>query len=185
MARILLISGSTRSASTNTALLRTAAAAAPVGLEAVLYAGMTSLPHFNPDDDRDPLPPSVADLRARIAAADAVLLCTPEYAGAMPGSFKNLLDWTVGGIEMYRKPVAWVHAAAAPERGRHAQESLATVLGYLHADVVTDACVHIGVAGELVGADGMIADPDVRRRTARVLETLAQHAASRPAPAGG
>lgn len=175
MARILLISGSTRGGSTNTALLRTAVAAAPDGIEAVLYEGMTSLPHFNPDDDADPLPAPVADLRARIAAADAVLLCTPEYAGAMPGSFKNLLDWTVGGIEMYEKPVAWVQASASPERGRHAHESLATVLGYLHADIVTEACVHIGVAREMVGPDGTIADADVRAGTAGVLTTLARH----------
>ena len=96
-ARILLISGSTRGASTNTALLRTACDVSPRGVEPELYDGLTGLPHFNPDDDADPLPPAVADLRARIAAADAVLFCTPEYAGALPGSFKNLLDWTVGG----------------------------------------------------------------------------------------
>lgn len=43
------------------------------------------------------------------AAADAVLFCTPEYAGALPGSFKNLLDWTVGGGETYGKPAAWIN----------------------------------------------------------------------------
>jgi NAD(P)H-dependent FMN reductase len=180
MARILLVSGSTRSGSTNTALLRTAAAVAPAGIEAVLYGGMSDLPHFNPDDDVDPLPAAVAALRSHIDAADAVLFCTPEYAGAMPGTFKNLLDWTVGGFEMYGEPVAWVRAAPSPERGRHAHESLATVLGYLHADVVAEACVHIGVAREMVGADGIVADPAVRRRIAAVLETLARHAATRP-----
>jgi chromate reductase, NAD(P)H dehydrogenase (quinone) len=177
MARILLISGSTRGRSTNTALLRTAVSAAPEGVEAELYDGIAALPHFNPDDDADPLPAPVAGLRARIAAADAVLLCTPEYAGAMPGSFKNLLDWTVGGIEMYQKPVAWVRASPSPERGRLAHESLATVLGYLHSDVVIDACVHIGVAREMVGPDGTIADAGVRHRIAQVLETLAAHVA--------
>src|SRR5207342_81773 len=111
----------------NTALLRTAEAAPPAEVEPLLYGGMTGLPHFNPDDDVDPLPPAVADLRAQIAAADAVLFCTPEYAGALPGSFKNLLDWTVGGFEMYAKPVAWVNAAGVPNRGAEAQASLATV----------------------------------------------------------
>ncbi len=53
----------------------------------------------------------MAALRARLAAADAVLFCTPEYAGALPGSFKNLLEWTVGGEEIYRLPAAWVNAA--------------------------------------------------------------------------
>jgi NAD(P)H-dependent FMN reductase len=84
--RILLISGSTRSASTNSALLRTAA---EVDQEARLYDGLSRLPHFNPDDDADPLAPEVAELRAAIDDADAVLFCTPEYAGTLPGSFKN------------------------------------------------------------------------------------------------
>ena len=53
---------------------------------------MATLPHFNPDADGEPLPAAVANLRAQVAAADAVLFCTPEYAGALPGTFKNLLE---------------------------------------------------------------------------------------------
>jgi chromate reductase len=143
VARVLLISGSTRGRSTNTALLRTAQAAPPGGVEAVLYGAMTGLPHFNPDDDLDPLPPAVVDLREQIGSAVAVLFCTPEYAGALPGTFKNLLDWTVGGPEMYGKPVAWVNVSASPTRAAHAHASLETVLRTIHADVVSDACAHI------------------------------------------
>jgi chromate reductase, NAD(P)H dehydrogenase (quinone) len=179
-ARILLVSGSTRAGSTNTALLRTAQAAPPDGIEPVLYGGMTALPHFNPDDDADPLPAAVADLRAQIGAADAVLFCTPEYAGALPGTFKNLLDWTVGGPEMYGQPVAWVNASGSPTRAAHAHASLETVLGYIHADVVTEACLHIAVARDRVGSDGLVADAEIRRRIGAVLETLARHAATRP-----
>lgn len=178
-ARVLLVSGSTRSGSTNTALLRTAQAVPPDGIEAVLYRGMGDLPHFNPDHDVDPLPPAVADLRAQVGSADAVLFCTPEYAGAMPGTFKNLLDWTVGGFEMYGKPVAWVNASGSPTRAAHVHASLATVLGYIHADVVTGACAHIAVTRDRVGDDGMVADADIRRRIAAVLETLGRHAATR------
>jgi chromate reductase len=79
-----------------------------------VFDGMALLPHFNPDDDTEPLPAPVADLRARIAAADAVLFSTPEYAGALPGSFKNLLDWTIGGGEIYQKPVAWINVSTMP-----------------------------------------------------------------------
>ncbi len=177
--RILLVSGSTRGASTNSALLRTAAAGPPEGVEAELYTGMTDLPHFNPDDDRDPLPPAVAGLRARIATADAVLICTPEYAGALPGTFKNLLDWWVGGPEMYGKPVAWVNASGSPTRAAHAHASLETVLRTIHADVVTEACAHIAVPRQTVGADGTVADPAVRRRIREVLAILARYAADR------
>jgi NAD(P)H-dependent FMN reductase len=104
---VLLISGSTRGGSTNTAAPRTAAALAPAGVATVQYDGLATLPAFNPDDDQDDrLPATVLDLRQQLAGADAVLFCTPEYAGSLPGSFKNLLDWTVGGGELSGKPVA-------------------------------------------------------------------------------
>jgi chromate reductase, NAD(P)H dehydrogenase (quinone) len=180
--RVLLVSGSTRAGSTNTALLRTVEAAPPPGVEPVRYLDMAALPHFNPDDDADPLPTAVADLRGAIAAADAVLFCTPEYAGALPGTFKNLLDWTVGGIEMYRKPVASVNVSGSSTRAAGAHASLAAVLGYLHADVVEDACAHIPVARDRVGPDGLIADPGIRGRVADVVEILLHHAATRPDP---
>ncbi|HEY5317394.1 MAG TPA: NAD(P)H-dependent oxidoreductase, partial [Solirubrobacteraceae bacterium] len=111
--RILMVSGSLRKGSTNTALLRTAATLDHPGVEAVLYTALADLPHFNPDDD--PLggtpPAPVVELRAALAGADAILFSTPEYAGALPGSFKNLLDWSVGGGETYGMPVAWVNTA--------------------------------------------------------------------------
>ncbi|MEP7019981.1 MAG: NAD(P)H-dependent oxidoreductase [Pseudonocardiales bacterium] len=173
MANVLLISGSTRTASSNSALLRTAVAAAPADIGAVLYEGLAALPHFNPDDDREPLPAAVAELRTAIAAADAVLFCTPEYAGTLPGSMKNLLDWTVGGIELSDKPVAWVNAAADGRRGAGAMATLATVLGYVQASVVEDACRHVPVPVGAIGDDGLIADPATRTAIADVLAALA------------
>ncbi|MEO6887123.1 MAG: NADPH-dependent FMN reductase [Jatrophihabitantaceae bacterium] len=170
--RILLISGSTRSGSTNSALVRTAAACAPSGVEAVVHAGIQTLPHFNPDIDQDPLPPPVTALRAEIAAADAVLFCTPEYAGTLPGSFKNLLDWTVGGVELTGKRVAWVNAAADSRRGAGAHASLAIVLGYVQASIIQDACRHVPVPREAVGADGLIKDESTRRQIAEVLRVI-------------
>jgi chromate reductase, NAD(P)H dehydrogenase (quinone) len=117
---VLLVSGSLRPESVNSAVLRTAAALAGDGIRTTLYEGMGMLEHFNPDDGSDggPVPASVADLRRRLAEADAVLFCTPEYAGSLPGSFKNLLDWTVGGGETYGKPVAWINASRPPGPGR-------------------------------------------------------------------
>jgi NAD(P)H-dependent FMN reductase len=170
--RVLLVSGSTRAASSNSALLRTAAACAPEGVQARLYEGLVGLPHFNPDDDREPLPTPVRELRAAIADADAVLFCTPEYAGTLPGSFKNLLDWTVGGTELSDKPVAWVNAAADGRRGQGAIATLATVLGYVQASIVADACRHVPVAPGAVGGDGLIADRSVRAQITAVLLAL-------------
>ena len=179
--RVLLISGSLRAASTNSAVLRTAQAVAPVGVATELYEGMASLPHFNPDDDAEGMAvhSAVAELRAAIHAADALLVSTPEYAGALPGSFKNLLEWTVGDASTYRKPIAWVNTAgpAAPTGAADAHDSLRKVLGYVHAEIVEDACTRIPVARNAIGADGLIADPGVRERAAGVLAVLARHVA--------
>ncbi len=169
---ILLLSGSLRAGSTNEAVLRTAADVAPAHLRVVRDNSLAALPHFNPDDDTDPPPAPVSGLRAAIAGADAVLVCTPEYAGTLPGSFKNLLDWTVGGTEICDKPVAWINAAA-PGRGEGAAATLRTVLTYTGAAVVEAACVRIPVDRQAVGADGVITDPGIRERIAGVLEQLA------------
>jgi NAD(P)H-dependent FMN reductase len=178
--RLLLISGSLRDGSTNTATLRTVRAIVPERVETTLYDGMGALPHFNPDDDREgePVDPAVADLRAAIAAADAVLICTPEYAGALPGAMKNLLEWTVGDAGTYRKPVAWVNVAgpAAPTGAADAHASLAKVLGYVGADVVDAACARIPVTRDAIGADGVIADPGIRERLSEALAVLETHA---------
>jgi NAD(P)H-dependent FMN reductase len=183
MTHLLLISGSLRDGSTNTAVLRTAADVAGDGIQTTLYGGMAQLPHFNPDDDREgePVHPAVAELRDHIAAADALLLCTPEYAGALPGALKNLLEWTVGDAGTYRKPVAWINASgpAAPTGGADAHDSLRKVLGYVHADVVEAACARVPLTRDAVGADGTIVDPEARERIAETLATLARHVANR------
>jgi NAD(P)H-dependent FMN reductase len=173
---ILLISGSLRSGSTNSALLRTAHALAPDGVVTTLYGGLGDLPHFNPDDDVDgePLPPVPAELRAQLDASDAVLFSTPEYAGALPGSFKNLLDWTVGG-GTYDKPVAWINASASPTGAAGAHESLRKVLTYTNTDIVEAACRHIPVPRSSIGADGLVADASIRERVVDVLAELRGH----------
>jgi chromate reductase len=170
-ARILLVSGSTRGGSTNTAALVTMQAEAPEPVTAVLYEGLAGLPAFNPDEDGEMVPQAVAELRRQIAAADAVLFCTPEYAGSLPGSFKNLLDWTVGSGEMYAKPAAWINVAAEG-RGTGAQDALAVVLGYVGAAVIEPACRRIPVARAAVRADGMVTDPGFRAAGAEVWHAI-------------
>ena len=119
-----------------------------------------------------------ARLRREIAAADAVLFCTPEYAGTLPGSFKNLLDWTVGGGQLYGKPAAWINVAV-PGRGQGAEDALAAVLGYVGADVVEAACRRIPVDRADVSPDGSISDPGFRAEAAQVWDALLGHLGER------
>ena len=132
---------------------------------------MGGLPHFNPDFDQPPLDPAVAELRSMIHSSDAILFSTPEYAGGLPGSFKNLLDWTIGddhADSIYRKPVAWVNTSAAPNSAADAHESLRTILGYAHATVIEGACTAIPVVRQAVH-DGLLSDRTIR---SSVIDTL-------------
>jgi len=169
--RVLLVSGSTRGGSGNAAALRTLAELAPPGVTPVTYGGLSELPAFNPDHDGDRLPALAAELRHEIGRAAAVLFCTPEYAGTLPGSFKNLLDWTVGGGEMYEKPVAWLNVAN-PGRGGGAAATLALVLSYVGATVVESACRDIPVPRTAITPEGTISDPSFASTVADVWTAL-------------
>lgn len=170
---LLLISGSLRRQSINSAVLRTAASLAPDAVTTACYDEMARLPHFNPDDDGAEPPAAVARLRAAIKDCAALLFCVPEYAGGLPGSFKNLLDWTIGDDRtgsIYGKPVAWINAS--PRGAVHAHDSLRTVLGYAHAVIVEAACAEIPVIAAMVGADEMISDAAARAQIGGAVEAL-------------
>jgi chromate reductase, NAD(P)H dehydrogenase (quinone) len=173
---VLLISGSTRSASTNTAALRTVATLAPEGVETLWYGGLAKLPAFNPDDDGT-AHPSVVALREQISRADAVLLCTPEYAGSLPGSFKNLLDWTVGTADLYEKPTAFINVAALG-RGEGAAATLTTVLGYVGADVDPEACARLPVSRDAIDPDGLVSNAEFRTGALEALNRLVEQVTS-------
>jgi NAD(P)H-dependent FMN reductase len=114
-------------------------------LELQLYDGLGSLPPFNPDDEHDPLPPSVLALRAAVGRADALLIACPEYAHGVPGAFKNLLDWLVGSLEFPGKPVLLLNTAA---RGsHHAQEALAEILSTMSARLLAAQPVMVPLPG--------------------------------------
>ena len=172
--KILLISGSLREGSTNSAALRTLARVAPASVEATLYLGLAALPAFNPDREDDRLPAVVRELRGVIRTSDGLVFSTPEYAGGLPGAFKNLLDWTVGDDRpgsMYEKPVAWVNVAARGAPNAH--ESLRKVLGYVQATIVEPACLAVPVTSAMVNEEGLVADAAVVRRFTDSIERLA------------
>jgi NAD(P)H-dependent FMN reductase len=163
--RVLLLCGSTREGSSNGAAVRAVHELGLPGLQTDLYESLSELPAFVPDEQ--PVPAPVADLLGRIRAADAVLISTPEYAGGLPGSLKNLLDWTVGGGELYQKPVAWLDVAN-PGRGEGARTQLTVVLGYVGARIVPEACVHL----PLERTEGVRIAPAAQAELLRALTAL-------------
>ncbi|HEV2888702.1 MAG TPA: NAD(P)H-dependent oxidoreductase [Jatrophihabitans sp.] len=169
---LLLICGSVRTGSSNAAVLRTAGRLAPPGVAVASYDELATLPHFNPDDDGENPPATVAELRRRLGEAGALLFSTPEYAGALPGSFKNLLDWSVGGGEMSGKPVAWINCSWAPTAAAGAYAELRTVLTYTDSVIIEPACLQLPVTRADIGPDGLVADPASRDRLAAAVAAL-------------
>jgi chromate reductase len=134
-ANVIALSGSLRAGSSNAALLRAAIACAPPAL-AISFdeQAIATLPHFNPDLDVDPAPPAVAAFRAQLAAAEGVIICSPEYAHGVPGALKDALDWIVSSGELMEKPILLLNAS--PAGGTYAQASLAETLTVMSAAVL-------------------------------------------------
>ena len=171
---LLLICGSLRAGSSNAAALNTALTLLPSGVSARSFERMGDLPHFNPDLELAHVPEPVAQLRQQLSAANAVLFSTPEYAGALPGSFKNLLDWTVGE-GLHQKPVGYLNVSPYAGGAERTYEMLRVVLGYVNADVVEAACVRAPVRRDAVGENHIVLDPTTREQIRAALQALVDH----------
>ena len=143
--KLLGISGSLRQQSYNTMLMHAAIRA--FGEAEVTIADL-NLPLYNGDDeDAHGIPASVAALADQIAAADAVIISTPEYNKAPSGVLKNALDWVsrVKGMHWKGKPVAIMSAASGRAGGERAQVILRAMMTPFRANVLTGP--EIAVAG--------------------------------------
>ena len=171
--RVLAVAGSLRAASSSAELLRALARLAPAGVEVELYEALGEIPIFSPDLDGEAPPRAVADFRARLRAADAVVLCTPEYAFGMPGLLKNALDWLVSSGETYEKPVAALSCAPNHGGGANALGWLRQTLGAVSAVVPEAASFPIPFVRKRV-ANGAVTDPELARALRGALAALTQ-----------
>jgi chromate reductase len=159
--RLVGISGSLRAGSYNTALLRAAAAELPAHVEFREWRGLGLVPPYVEDGDGRHVAPAVADLRRTLAAADAVLIATPEYNASIPGALKNALDWASRPYPdngLRGTPVAVVGASTGMFGAVWAQAELRRVLATIGASVL-DAELAVPLAETAFGADGRLRDP--------------------------
>jgi NAD(P)H-dependent FMN reductase len=161
--RVLTISGSLRARSSNTEVLRALTLVSPPHVSVRQFTGLATLPAFNPDLDEDGMTPPapVADLRLQVANADALVICSPEYAHGVPGSLKNALDWLVSVPDVVAKPVALVNASP---RSMYAQASLAETLRTMSMHLVPETpwVVRLperGMTSVAIAADPALAAP--------------------------
>ena len=171
---VLAISGSLRRDSHNTALLRATSELAETGVTVELWNELREVPPYDEDADVEPAPRAVASLRAAVAAADAVLIATPEYNHSLPGVLKNALDWAsrpYASNPFRNKPVVVIGSSAGIFGAVWAQAEARKVLGAMGARVV-DFELAVGQAGEKL-ADGRLVDEEVRDQLGAALASLA------------
>jgi chromate reductase len=181
--RVLGISGSLRRDSYNSGLVRAAADLLPSGAELEVFDGLKAIPPYDADDDVELAPAPVTALRDAIAAADAVLIATPEYNASIPGVLKNALDWASrphATNPLRGKPAAVVGASTGMFGAVWAQAETRKVLSTIGARVL-DAELPVPEGDERFDADGRLRDAEVVEQLSEIVVGLVEAAEIRAA----
>lgn len=170
------ISGSLRAASLNTALLRAAQELAPPGMAITLYEGLGAIPPYNQDVEQAGDPAPVAELKAAVRAADALLIATPEYNYAVPGVLKNAIDWLsrpAATTALKGKAVGILGASMGGGGTVRAQLVLRQCFLFTETYAMLKPEFALAGAGEKFDAAGRLVDEATRQRLAEFLQALA------------
>lgn len=174
--KILGIAGSLRKASFNKSALRAAQQLVPDGASLDIF-DIDGLPGFNQDDERKP-PAKIVEMKAKIRAADAILLVTPEYNYSIPGVLKNAIDWAsrpYGDSAWIGKPVAVMGASIGVIGTARAQYHLRQVFVFLDMDPVNQPEVMIN-ASQSFDDQGNLTDQHTRDLIGKLLAALVKKA---------
>jgi chromate reductase len=176
---ILGISGSLRRGSHNRRLLRAAGEALPSGAVMAEWDGLAGLPAFDEDLEADQ-PAPVREFLATVAAADALLIVTPEYNASVPGALKNALDWASRPFPdnvLRNKPSAVMGASTGLFGAVWAQAEVRKALKASGAHVL-ESELPVGMADGAFADDGSLADPELATRLSDLLADLVREVAA-------
>jgi chromate reductase len=171
--KILGFAGSLRKGSYNRALMRAALELVPEGVELEIF-DLDGIPPFNQDLENEPTE-KVKEFKAKIRAADAVLIATPEYNYSIPGVLKNAIDCASrphGDNAFEHKPVAIMGASPGMIGTARAQYHLRQCFVFLSCFALNHPEVMVAHAHEKIDADGKVTDQKTRERIAQLLENL-------------
>src|ERR1039458_6635109 len=171
---VLGICGSLRKVSINRGLLRGAQQLTPEGGSLEFLASL-GIPPYNQDDEGKP-PGIVTEFKARIRAADAILIATPEYNYSIPGVLKNAIDWASppdGDNWWAEKPVAVMGASPGMVGTGRTQYHLRQCFVFLDMHPVNRPEVMIGLAGQRCDAEGNLTDEKSKQMIGSLLAALA------------
>lgn len=170
---IIAISGSLKSTSANTNILREIAKIAPENVNIKIVEGLDQLPHFNPEITEDI--PLINHFRNQIKAADGVIFSTPEYAFGVPGVLKNALDWLVSSGELNDKAVTAISASPMHTGGDKALASLLLTLSALGTNTPQNASLAIGSIKSKMNEAGKITNSETLQQLQEVLKSLLEN----------
>lgn len=173
--RILALAGSLRQGSYNRGLLRTAEELAPDWVE-VRFFDIGTLPFFNEDLEAVSDPEAVRRFKEAIRNANAVLIATPEYNGAVPGVLANAIDWASrprGQSVLRNKLVAVMGAVLGRSGSVNAQAALRGALSRIGAIVVPDPQVLVPHASRLFDEQVNLRDEETREEIRQLVEAVA------------
>ena len=165
--------GSLRKGSYNRTLLRVAVELAPKGARIEVF-DLEGIPPFNQDLETQ-MPERVREFKARIRAADAILIATPEYNYSIPGVLKNAIDWAsrpYGDNSFEGKPVAVMSASIGMLGGARAQYHLRQAFVFLNMHPINKPEVFVTFAREKIDENGRLKDETARKRIGELLENL-------------
>jgi chromate reductase, NAD(P)H dehydrogenase (quinone) len=162
--KILGICGSLRKASFNMAALRACNELMPQGMT-LQIASIADLPIFNQDVLDAGMPEPVKRFRGEVAAAEGLLIASPEYNFSVPAPLKNAIDWASRPPSQvfHDKPIAIFSAAGGPLGGARVQYDLRRILGQLWGHVLPRPEVFIGMAASKIDAQGKLTDETTRK----------------------
>jgi len=179
---VIGLAGSLREGSYNAALLRAAAELAPPALQ-VEIASIRGIPLFDGDVEAREGPPEVVrQLKDRIAAADGLLLVTPEYNNSIPGVFKNAIDWLSRPASDIPRVFGERRVAlmgATPGRGGTmlSQAAWLPVFRALGVRPWFGPRLHVAGAGQVFDAAGRLVDAQVRKQVQEFMAGFAKFTA--------
>ena len=173
--KVLGISGSLRKASFNTALLRAAKELAPAGMTIEEYS-LADIPLYNDDVRVAGYPEPVRLFREAIAAADALLIATPEYNYSVPGVLKNAIDWASRPPTppLGQKPLAIMSTATGMLGGARAQYHLRQIAVFVDLLPLNKPECIVPKAAEKFDAELRLTDETTRATVVALLEALAK-----------
>jgi len=171
--KVIAISGSTRQNSVNHSLIKAIAELSAANLDITIFDSIANLPQFNPDNDGDDVAREVSNFRQQLNNADAIFICTPEYAHGVPGALKNAIDWTISSSQFPNKPTMLITASTG---GNFGHKALMETLKAIEAKNIDNLQMVIPFVKTKISLDNKITDEktlaEIKTLIAGLIETI-------------